>query len=181
MKPGRSRWLACVIGVVVILSGCAKGPDTDGGSFRQDYAAARTALEGGDYSRAVSLYGRMIEAGAGPLEPRLRLELAHALLRADRFEEAAAEAATLAGSQSGAGRAAALAIVGTARHEQARQRMASGDFGAQTEVLLQSAQAALGEMLAGHGDLDPQGAMAARHKTIARDLSDLLRYRAGGG
>lgn len=181
MKRGRIGHLTGLLGVLAVLSACAGAPGGGAGTFRQEYAAAREALEGGDHARAATLYGRMLERDLGPLEPRLRLEYAHALLRADRFEAAAAQGVALANSQSGAARAAALAVVGAAQHERARRRMAAGDFGAETEALLRSAQAALSEMLSSHPDLDPQGGMAARRAEIGRDLAEVARYRASGG
>lgn len=181
MNQERIGQLTGLLCALTVLSACAGGPGGGAGSFRQDYATAREALEGGDHARAASLYARMLEGDLGPLEPRLRLEYAHALLRSDQFEAAAAQGVALANSQSGAARAAALAVVGAAQHERARQRMAAGDFGPGTEALLRSAQAALSEMLSTHPDLDPQRGLAARNTAIGRDLADVARYRASGG
>ncbi|EAQ25951.1 MAG: hypothetical protein VR71_22855 [Roseovarius sp. BRH_c41] len=111
------------------------------------------------------------------MEPRLRLEYAHALLRAGRYDEAAQIANGLAASTKGRDRAAALAVSGTAQHESALADISAGRGGAGAIAKLRSADAALKEMLALDDGLDPLGAMASRRADIARDLK---RLGAGG-
>jgi len=167
------------LAAMLALAGCA-GSGADDAGFRQSYDAARSALEAGDYARAAERYGQLV-AEAGPLAPRLRLEYAHALLRAGDHAAAAREAGALAAGQTGAGRAAALAVLGTAEHERARAAMAAGDFGPETEAALQAAARALGGALAIDAAIDPLGGMAARHAAIADELAQLRAYRAAGG
>ena len=148
------------------VASCAEGPGgTDG--FRDAYLASRTALEGGDYAIAARRYARLMDR-AGPLRPRIQLEYAHSLLRADRFAEAAQEAAALAAAETGAARAAARAVEGTALHEMARTAEARGQ---DATPLLRRAEAALAAVLAEHPDLDPIGTVAARHARIAATLA----------
>lgn len=142
--------------------------------------AARGALEAGDYALAAERYRQLIPA-AGPLAPRLRLEYAHALLRAGEYSEAASEAGALAAGQTGAERAAALSVLGTAEHERGRAAMARGDFGPETEAALRRARQAPAGMLASDGASDPLGGMAARLAAIEAELAGLRAHRAAGG
>lgn len=168
-----------ILGTLCLLVACTPGQDRTEAGFRQDYAAARTALESGDYDRAARLYQGLLPA-AGPLDARLRIEYAHALLRANRFDEAAAEATAVANGQTGAARASALAVLGTAAHESALKRMAADDYGPATQGSLILARQALDEMLAGYPNLDPEGSMAQRRQQIVQALADPARYRKGG-
>lgn len=170
-----ARFRAALVALVAFVAGCA-APDADGAGFRTEYQAARAALEAGDYGLAAERYGRLVAAG-GPLAARLRLEYAHALLRADDPAGAAREARLLADGQSGAARAAALAVLGAAEHERALQAMAAGDFGPGTQTALLAARAALDEALAGDWGVDPLGGLAARRAAIDDDLA---RLRSGG-
>ena len=152
----------------LFLVSCAEGPGGDSGNsagFRADYLASRGALESGDYALAARRYARLMER-AGPLRPRIRLEYAHALLRGDRFAEAADEAGTLAAAQTGPGRAAALAVEGTALHEMALRTPGPDGAG-----LLRRAGAALSEVVERHPELDPIGTLAARHARIEAALA----------
>lgn len=140
--------------------------------FAASYSQARKALEAGNFETAAARYDAML-AGAGPLETRLRLEKAHALLRADRYAAAAQEARTVAASHSDNRRAAALAVVGTAEHRLAQEAMSQGQFGAATVGHLTRARAALKEMLTTAPDLDPLGSMAQRLAMIETSLQNL--------
>jgi thioredoxin-like negative regulator of GroEL len=141
----------------------AIGKDTD---FQRNYDRARTALEQGNYELAARNYAALIPA-AGPHAPRMRLEYAHALLRAGRHDEAAAVAGALARDQKGSNRAAALAVAGTALHESALADMRAGR---PAPDKLRRADAALAEMLQIDPSLDPLGAMQSRRDEIAGSL-----------
>ena len=156
-------------GLVFILAACEPGVVSKGAGFQRNYVVSRKALEAGDYEVAIKGYGAMIKQG-GPLEPRLRLEYAHALLRASRYDEAARVSGALAKGLKGSDRAAALAVRGTAEHEMALAAMANGNYGPETKKRLLSARAALDEMLKTNADLDPLGAMASRRRDIASEL-----------
>ena len=169
---GHVSWAA--IGSLLVLSACnGVGFSTSASnSFAATYFQARTALEAGNFDTAASRYDAML-ANAGPLETRLRLEKAHALLRADRYASAAQEARAVAASHTDDRRAAALAVVGTAEHRMAQEAMTKGDFGAVTIGHLGRARAALTEMLQTAPELDPLGAMAQRLTMIDASLKNL--------
>lgn len=158
-----------LVAVVAVLAGCEAGAIGEGAEFQRKYAGARKALEEGNYDLAARNYAALIPS-AGPLAPRLRLEYAHALLRAGRNDEAAKVAGDLAAGQQGSNRAAALAVAGTALHESALADMQAGRAGAEVTAKLRRADAALAEMLSLDAALDPLGAMESRRAEIARSL-----------
>ncbi len=154
------------------LASCSQMGGNDAKGFQANYFAARSALESGNYKTAVSHYDAMIDS-AGPLETRLRLEKAHALLRADSYALASQEAAFVAAAHQDNRRAAALAVVGTAEHRIAQEAMSTGDFGPTTVAHLRKSDAALTEMLAKAPDLDPLGSMAGRLEMVKAALANL--------
>lgn len=154
------------------LAACEPGVTSSGTSFQRNYTNARQALEAGDYDAALRRYAALIP-NAGPLEPRLRLEYAHALLRANRYDDAAGAAGALASRSEGSARAAALAVQGTALHESALTDMRQRRRGSATVSKLRNADAALKEMQALDPDMDPLGAMADRRADISRELRQL--------
>ncbi|WP_318330726.1 tetratricopeptide repeat protein [Sulfitobacter sp. D35] len=156
------------------LASCS-GVGGSGGSdrgFQASYFSARSALEAGNYDSAVTRYDRMLTE-AGPLESRLRLEMAHALLRSDRYAEASEQARQVASSHEDNRRAAALSVVGTAEHRLAQEAMSRNDFGPATVAHLQRAQAAFAELLKTAPDLDPLGSMAERKAMVDASLKRL--------
>lgn len=161
---------AVAVAALLVLGSCADQIGAKAG-FQSQYFAARTALEQGKYATARQGYGRLISRG-GPLAPRLELEFAHTELRDGNYPRAAELAAALAERSSGAARAAALAVQGTAQHEQANALLQAGEA-AEGKRMLQAAQAALSEVVATHPDLDPLGAMAGRQAAIAARLKRL--------
>ncbi len=153
--------------VLIVLAGCEEGAP-GAGSFQAQYVLARDALEAGQYGPATRRYARLVEQ-AGPLEPRLRLEYAHALLRAERYGEASTEARALAARSTDVARSAALAVQGTADHEQGIAALEIGDR-ASAERFLTAAEAALAEALAAHPGLDPLGSLERRRDQIRKKL-----------
>jgi len=141
--------------------GLNSGPSVGRAGFKNSYMVARTALEGGDYAKASRQYASLLRQ-AGPLEARLRLEYAHALLRDGKYRKASDEAKKVALALQGPGRSAALAVQGTADQEIARAAIARGRAGSNAADRLIAARAAFDEMLANHPELDPLGAMAQR-------------------
>lgn len=150
------------------LSACEPGTISQGADFQRKYSSARAALEQGNYDLAARNYAALIQS-SGPLEPRVRLEYAHALLRAERNDEAAAVALALAQGQEGTNRAAALAVAGTALHEDALGDLRAGRTD-EARAKLRRADAALAEMLRLDPSLDPLGAMQSRRNEIAGTL-----------
>lgn len=161
-----------ISGFLLILVACQEGQTTDRAGFKAKYQVARNALEEGSYARAGRNYKALL-AQAGPLEPRVRLEYAHSLLRNDQFEAAAAEAGKVANSQTGNARLAALAVRGTADHELARAAIANGQRDAAVRARLQAAASALDAVLKHAKTFDPVGSLATRRKQIAADLAAL--------
>lgn len=164
--------LALLIGALA-LGSCEYAGTLAGGGPRSDYLVARQALETGNYALAIDRYATLIASQPPGVAQRLELEHAHALLRADRHDQAAQVAGALAGVADGSIRASALAVRGTARHEAARARMDRGERGADTRALLDGARADLGAFLASHDGLDSAGAMRARLELITADLRSL--------
>jgi hypothetical protein len=162
---GLKRGMALGLSLLA-LAACEPGAISQGADFQRKYEGARKALEDGNYDLAARNYAALLPS-AGPLEPRLRLEYAHALLRADRHDEAAAMAAAVARGQSGSNRAAALAVEGTALHESALADMRAGRAAPDK---LRRAEVALAEMLRLDPSLDPLGAMQSRRDEIAGNL-----------
>ncbi len=173
-----NRLIAVLGGASTILTLAACGAlETGGGksnsrSFHAGYSVARNALEDGNYLTAIRRYDALIEE-SGPLETRLRLEKAHALLRANRYDEAALQANIVAAAHQDRRRAAALAVVGTSEHRMAQDAMSAGDFGPTTVAHLRRADAALSEMITTAPDLDPLGAMAERRAMARASLKNL--------
>ncbi|MGV6811841.1 MAG: hypothetical protein ACWA47_06315 [Brevirhabdus sp.] len=157
-------------GALLLVSACQPGDVTRRSGFKAQYATARTALEEGSYGRAIRSYKDLLKV-SGPLEPRIRLEYAHALLRAEQYEAAAIEARTLATGQSGDNRAAALAVQGTAEHELALEQMAAQGRTPAVKARFQTAKDAFDELLKTNKKLDPLGSMAARRDAIRRELA----------
>jgi len=174
MRTVSFRAVFC-LGLVLAVAGCKPGGliDNSRAGFKSNYMVARTALERGEHTKAARHYKAMLRE-AGPLEPRIRLEYAHALLREGKYTKAAAEARIVADELTGAGRAAALAVLGTAEHEAARAAISKGRTGSRQIDMLRTAQAALTEMLALNPELDPTGGMQARLTEIARELQAIL-------
>ncbi|WP_146591302.1 hypothetical protein [Puniceibacterium confluentis] len=155
----------------LMLVSCEQGAGPGDAGFRTQYFSARDALEEGRYDRASRTYARLLTR-AGPLEPRIRLEYAHSLLRAGDYAAAAREARQLAGSQSGTGRRAALSVQATADHELGLVAIQSGDTGAGRRLLSQ-AELAISEVLEHEPALDPLGALAGRQASIRVRLRTL--------
>lgn len=155
-----------------VVAACQDFQPSKNSDFKSKYMVARGALEEGSYARAGRNYQALLKQ-SGPLEPRVRLEYAHALLRANKFEEASNQARIITQRQSGDARIAALAVQGTADHELARAAIGAGQRDATVKRRLQSARTALGEVGKHGKDFDPLGAMAERRKEIDRTLSAL--------
>lgn len=165
---------------VALLAGCGAtlgGSDPDAvtrGAFKADYMSARASLERGRFGRAAKGYEALLEQ-AGPAAPRIRLEYAHALLRADKFEAASRTARKAASEQEGLARASALSVQATADHEIARAGLAEGRADADLHARLVSAREAFDAILQDHPELDPMGGLAARRDEAARAEEQLSR------
>lgn len=159
------------------LTGCGDvdlggGSASSGRGFERSYFQARTALEQRNYATAIRRYSALLD-NSGPLQSRIRLELAHAYLRADQYGDASSQARIVAAAHQDTRRAAALAVHGTAEHRLAQEAMSAGDFGPGTRAHLSAADAALSEMLKTAPDLDPLGAMAERRRMVRASLKQM--------
>ncbi|MGH1414396.1 MAG: tetratricopeptide repeat protein [Pelagimonas sp.] len=140
-------------------------------NFQAKYAIARNALENGNYDVAKRYYAKLV-AEAGPLSQRLQLEYAHAELRSGNYDQAAAISSTLANSQTGNARAAALAVFGTAQHEQGLELLSTGQKGAGKTHMI-SARKALSEVIKTNPEMDPLGSLEGRVASISARLKTL--------
>lgn len=156
---------------VLVLSSCESGNFSGGGAFRNQYSVARDALEAGDYDLATRNYSQLLAQG-GPLEPRIRLEYAHTLLRSGNYAGAAEQARFLTGTLAGSDRAAALTVQATAEHELGLTAISNGDLST-GKSLLQSADSGMAEVLSSYPEMDPLGALAGRRASITVRLKSL--------
>lgn len=140
--------------------------------FKQEYLVARAALEKGQFSKAVRGYQGLL-GQAGPLEPRLRLEYAHALLRAGKFEKSSEEARVVAAQLDGLGRSAALAVQATADQEIVRRAIDKGRVTPEVFERLVAARLGYDEVLSTHPQLDPLGSLALRRRLLDIEESTL--------
>ncbi len=140
--------------------------------FKANYFVARNALEGGQFAKAERGYANLLKK-VGPLEPRLRLEYAHALLRGGKWEKASGEARHVASLLEGRGRSAALAVQATADQEFARRAINNGIADGEAIQRLIAARESFDEVLKNHPDMDPLGALALRRKAIDVELSTI--------
>lgn len=166
-------WKPGILGLsVLVLASCDTGMTAGQSRFYQEYNVSRNALENGNYPKAVRSYARLVE-NAGPHAPRIRLEYAHSLLRANDFQSAANEARALSATQTGAARSAALAVQGTAEHELGLIAVDQGGLQGDGLQYLRSAQAAFGEVLKNNPELDPLGAVKSRKISVDAQLASL--------
>lgn len=151
---------------LVALFGCTdvSGSQQSGRGFQTDYDAARGALEAGKYQRANRLYQGLLDT-SGPLEPRLRLEYAHSLLRSDNYGDASQNARFVAQTQSGKLRSAALSVLGVAEHELGLMAANAGNTSS-AKLHFETAHNAFSEVLQNDPDLDPLGALAGRQASL---------------
>jgi outer membrane protein assembly factor BamD (BamD/ComL family) len=163
--------IALAVLAAFVMASCTEDQTSAGTGFEKQYFSARQALEKGNYTQARRGYGKLL-VNAGALAPRLELEFAHLELRTGNYVQAAQLAKGLAQGHTGDARGAALAVQGTAQHEQALVVLQKGDVNG-AKALLQEAQKALAEVVKTHPDLDPLGAMAGRRATIEARLKRL--------
>ena len=165
----RAAYWVGPLSAVLLLAGCQTDgpsfvPSAGKAGFRDNYSVARAALEKGQYGKAERGYANILRK-SGPLEPRIRLEYAHLLLRKGDYTQAAAQAGSLAQSQKGEARGAALAVQATAEHEMALKLSAQGDR-VQAKKYLVKADRGMAEVLKKYPKLDPIGSLAARRASI---------------
>lgn len=157
--------------LVVFLGSCDSPSGSGGPGFQSEYSSAREALEDGRYASASRKYGRMVQKyGDGPAGARLRLELSHAMLRSGAYTQAASVARVVSRGTTGRAQYMALAVLGTAEHQAARERLARGENDAETASRFKAAAAALDAFLAEDHDLDLGGAMERRRALLRSEM-----------
>jgi len=165
----------CLVGAVAalfLLSGCATTPVP--GEFRSAYAVARDALEAGDYPEAVRRYEDLRAAADNKVGIAVRLDYAHALLRAgepERALAAAREVETLEPGYVAAGHAKSVAAV--AEHEIAERTLARGAPYEETRARARAAFRSLASVLQSYPQYDPEGALIARMRKLREMLAEL--------
>jgi len=177
MIPTRIIRIAALALIVLAGAGCKPGigPGASVASragFKANYLVARVALESGQYTKASRGYASLLK-NAGSLEPRLRLEYAHALLREGKFDKASDEARVVASQLKGRGRSAALAVQATADQEIGRAAINRSELTADAIQRLVAARDAFDEVLKNHPDLDPLGGLKLRRRTLDVELSTI--------
>ncbi len=160
---------------VLALGACVSAAPT---AFEQDYDAARDALEAGDTSNALSRYQALITSyGEGPYRPVFEVEYAHALLRAKMADRAFSTART---AEQGAlhygdtellGRARMIGALASA--DLAEQALARNAPRAQADQAIRTAFQALGETIARHPEIDPQGLLLERMRDLKEQMARL--------
>lgn len=162
---------AGLTGLALLFVASCEGIGVGHSNFQVKYAVARDALENGNYEAAKRHYMKLVTE-AGPLAHRLQLEYAHAELRSGDFGRAAAISSSLANSQTGDARSAALAVYGTAQHELGLELLSQGQKSA-AKTHLTSAQKALSEVLKSNPEMDPIGSLDSRVSSIQARLKSL--------
>lgn len=176
LRRARGRVRIGVFVAALVLAGCSdtpfKGSGADRKSYKAHYLAARSALEGGDYTKAVDGYGNLV-GQSGPMTARVRIEYAHALLRAGRFAQAANEARIAAIELTGLAKHSALSIEATAKHELAMQMMGQGKYDEEVHELLVEARETFDTIAAALPKLDPKGGLQRRHTAALKAEGEL--------
>ena len=174
-RPVRQTLAACSLAtfVGVLAAGCATQPVSE--EFRSAYGNARDALEAGDYESALGLYAALLPiAGSERLEITVRLDYAHALLRAGRFDRALVEARgieALGPDTETSGRVDV--VVAVAEHEIA-ERVVGRDVHYETKrASVQAAFRSLDHALRNDPRLDPEGVLIIRMRKVREMLAAL--------
>lgn len=164
-----------ILTVVLTLGvmACEPAGTLSGSSGRSnDYLVARQALETGNYTLAARRYERLLTV-TGDAAGRIQLEYAHSLLRGGRLADAITVSDKVIASNTGSLKANALAVRGTARHQQAREMIGQRQSGPELRSLLTRARADLDLFVTSYPKLDAAGAMAARVQMIEVDLREI--------
>lgn len=171
----RSVLLNRVAGTVaaLVLSGCAATPKP--GISMSAYSDARDALDTGDYAGAVSRYGSLLpQAGDDRIGIAVRLELAHALLRAHEPERALTVARDLEALDLDPATYANVKLVAAvAEHERAERAVASNSPYDEARVLARDALRSMDAIVRGHPQYDPEDVLIPRIREVRETLAEL--------
>ena len=163
--------LATVVGV--LAAGCATQPAS--GEFQSAYGNARDALEAGDYESALDLYAALLPiAGSERLEITVRLDYAHALLRAGRFDSALAEARGIEALGPDAETSGRVDVVVAVADHEIAERVVGRDVHYETKrASAQAAFRSLDRALRNDPRLDPEGVLIIRMSKVREMLAAL--------
>jgi len=163
-----SRLIAVAL---LALSGCVAQPSSQ---LARDYDGARDALEAGDTANAVQRYARLVaDYGDTAYGPGFEVEYAHALLRAHMADRAMAVARAAEARATGEVLGRARMIGALAAADLAEAEIAKNSPRAQADRAIRTAFQALGETVARHPDIDPQGLMLARMRQLKEHMARL--------
>ena len=170
-RPASGRCLS--ITVALLLAGCAATPVSQ--EFRLAYGSARGALETGDYPAAIRLYEDLLAGSRDDATGiAVRLDYAHALLRAgepDRALQAARRIAALSPGSSAAGNAKLVAAV--AEHEISERALARGAPYEEAQAQAQAALRSLRLVSRGRPNYDSGGVLTDRMRRLRERLAEL--------
>lgn len=172
MQSRRAPRAAVFTAMAFFLMSCEPAGTIVEGGRADDYAVARQALETGNYPLAITRYERLLDR-AGDAAGRLKLEYAHSLLRAGRYEEAIEVSTALIDTHGGSLKGSALAVRGTAQHQIVRVKLDAGEREPGMRARLIAAQVDLQSFVDNHSKLDAAGAMKTRIEMIDADLGSL--------
>ena len=161
------------IGVALMLGGCATTPEA--GILKSAYAGARGALEAGDYVGAVARYNSLLpHADDDRLGIAVRLELAHALLRAREPERALTVARELEALDPDPTTYANVKLVAAvAEHESAERAVARNSPYDEAQALARAALRSMDSISRDHPHYDPEGVLIPRIRKVRETLADL--------
>ena len=161
------------IAALLLLAGCAATPAPQ--EFRLAYDSARNALEAGSYPDAIRLYeGLIARSGQDTVIDAVRLDYAHALLRAGRSDGAlrvAREIVERDPQSRAAGHAKVVAAV--AEHELAELSLAEGVPYEVARTRARVAYRSLGLVLRDHPTYDSAGVLTIRMRQLRERLASL--------
>lgn len=168
-----------LFGAILLASGCNGNgikpfDSAPRNSFKAQYLDARALLDDGSYDDAIEKYGSIVDR-SGPMASRVRVEYAHALLRAGLFSEAAKEANLASTQLGGLARSSALSIEATALHEMALEKMDQGIRDRSVYDLFAKSAAVFETISKDLADLDPVGGLQRRYSVVTKTQTDLAK------
>ena len=160
-------------GIVVTLSGCAGTPEA--GISKSAYAGAREALEAGDYAGAVARYSSLLpQTDDDRIGIAVRLELAHALLRAQEPERALTVARELEALDPDPTTYANVKLVAAvAEHERAERAVARNSPYDEARALARAALGSMDAIVRDRPQYDPEGVLIPRIRKVRETLAEL--------
>ena len=171
-RPGLPGSPAEAVAALLLLGGCGAAPVSE--ELRSGYASARDALEAGDYPDAVRRYEDLRATAGGDVGVAIRLDYAHALLRAGEPERALAMAHEVEALEPGfAGIGHAKLVAAIAKHELAERALVRGAPYEEARARARDAYGSLDRVLRSYPQYDPEGVLIARMRKLRETLAEL--------